>query len=195
MGERLFGGFTMEDKKITEMFLQRKENAVELLLEKYGQLFKSLAYNVLGSLEDAEECVNDACLEIWNAIPPANPETLVAFSCKIVRRVAINRLRFNLRQKRNSDITFPIGELEECLCVSDETSKLVESDNLHSIINDFLRELDEESRALFVRRYFFFDGVSELSKRFRISENRISVRLHRLRKKLALRLNEEGIYE
>ncbi len=185
----------MEDKKITEMFLQRKENAVELLLEKYGRLFKSLAYNVLGNDEDAEECVNDACLEIWNAIPPANPELLISFSCKIVRRVAINRLRFNLRQKRNSDMTFPLDEIGECVSVSDKVAEMIESDSLHEIINDFLRDLDEESRALFVRRYFFFDGVSELSKRFGMSENKISVRLHRLRKNLASKLNEEGIYE
>jgi RNA polymerase sigma-70 factor (ECF subfamily) len=72
----------MEDKKITEMFLNREEKAISELLEKYGRLFRNLAYNLVGNEEDAEECVNDACMEIWNAIPPANPDILLAFCCR-----------------------------------------------------------------------------------------------------------------
>ncbi len=195
MVERLFGGFTMEDKKITEMFKERKEEAVGELILKYGKLFKSLARNVLGNDEDAEECVNDACMEIWNAIPPASPEHLMPFSCKIVRRVAINRLRFNLRQKRNADNTVLLSELSECISVEDGVSEIIESKRLQSVLNEFLCELDNESKALFVRRYFFFENISDLSKLFGMSENKISVRLHRIRKKLSNRLKEEGIYE
>jgi len=185
----------MEDKRITEMFLQRKENAVDELLLKYGQLFKSIARNVLGNDEDAEECVNDSCMEIWNAIPPAVPERLMPFACKIVRRVSINRLRFNLRQKRNDDNTVFLSELSECIAVDDGIYEIIELKRLQCVLNQFLNEIDNESKALFVRRYFFFENISELSERFGMSENKISVKLHRIRKKLAVRLKEEGIYE
>ena len=195
IGERLFGGFTMEDKRITEMFFDKNENAIKELEKKYGQLLKTLARNVLGNTEDAEECVNDCLLEIWNSIPPNNPEYLMAYSCKIVRRIAINKLKYNLRQKRDVDKSFPIEEMSDYLAVSGEEEYFIESENLHGIINDFIKELDEESRALFVRRYFFFESVSSLSERFGISENKISVRLHRARKKLAEILKREGIYE
>lgn len=185
----------MEDKKITEMFFNREETAISELLEKYGRLFKNLSLNIVGNEEDAEECVNDACVELWGAIPPAKPEVLLSFACKIVRRVSINRLRFNLSQKRNTDKTLPLDDFSEFLSVSNSTDELVDSNHLHSVINDFLRSIDDESRALFVKRYFFFESVTVLSKHFGISENKISVRLHRIKKKLYLRLKEEGIYE
>ena len=195
MVERLFGGFTMEDKKITEMFLNREESAISELTKKYGRLFRNLAFNVVGNEEDAEECVNDSCMEIWNAIPPANPDILLAFACKIVRRVSINRLRFNIRQKRNCDMTVPIEELSECLSGTDEMEHLVNSTHFKEVINVFLHSLDEDSRNLFVKRYFFFESLESLAEHFGVSENKISVRLHRIRKKLALKLKEEGIYE
>lgn len=185
----------MEDKRITELFLERKNNAVDELLNKYGKLFKNIALNVLNNELDAEECVNDACMEIWNAIPPSNPEYLMAFSCKIVRRVSINRLKHNLRQKRNSDDTLHISELLECIPTIDATTDYVDSSHLHTVINDFLRSVDEESRVLFVRRYFFLESVAFLAEKFDMSENAISVKLHRTRKKLLSRLKREGIYE
>ncbi len=185
----------MEDKKITEMFLNKDEKAVTLLLEKYGRLFKKIAFNIVGNEEDAEECVNDTCLEVWNAIPPTKPDILLSFSVKVLRRVSINRLRYNLREKRNSDLTIPIDELSECLSTSDVTAEFLESTHLRTIINDFLRSIDEESRNLFVKRYFFFESIKDLSEHFGISENKVSVRLHRVRNKLSLRLKEEGYYE
>lgn len=185
----------MEDKKITEMFFNKEENAIKELLEKYGRLFKKLSFNILGNEEDAEECVNDSCLEIWNAIPPAYPDSLLAFACKIVRRVSINRLKYNLSQKRNSDLTFAFDELSECLSLPDVTAEFVDSQHLRNAINDFLHSLDEESKSLFVKRYFFFESISALSDYFHISENKVSVKLHRIRKKLSVKLKEEGIYE
>ncbi len=185
----------MEDVRITEMFHSRCENAVDELLKKYGRLLKSVAINVLRNEEDAEECVNDACLAIWNAIPPAKPESLMAFSCKIVRRTAINRLRFNTRQKRDADSTLPLGELEECISITDGVAEHINSEHLNRVLNDFVSHLSGGDKAIFVRRYFLLESVNEIAERFGISENRLSVKLHRLRKKLAVKLKEEGVYE
>ncbi len=185
----------MEDKKITEMIFNREDKAITLLLEKYGRLFKNLSLNIVGNNEDAEECVNDACLETWDAIPPAKPDILLSFVCKIVRRVSINRLKYNLREKRSSDKTIPIEELSECLCTSDVTAEYLESKHLRTVINDYLRSIDEDSRNLFVKRYFFFESVKALSEHFGVSENNISVKLYRIRKELSDRLKEEGYHE
>ena len=185
----------MEDKKITELFHNRAENAIDELMKKYGRLFKTLAMNILSNEEDAEECVNDACFEVWNAIPPANPDYLLSFSCKIVRRIAINRFRHNTRQKRNNDKTLPLEEFGEIFSNGDDMSKYVDSSHLHNVINDFLKNLDNESKAMFVRRYFFFESISDIAEVLGISENKISVRLYRIRKKLAEKLREEGVYE
>ena len=153
---------------------------------------KTLARNVLGNDEDAEECVNDCLLEVWNSIPPNNPDYLRAYSCKIVRRRAINKLRYNLRQKRDCDKVYPLEELSGCIAVSGGQENFIESENFHGIINGFINSLDDETKALFVRRYFFFESVKSLSERFGISENKISVKLYRARNKLAEILKTEG---
>ncbi len=185
----------MEDSRITKLFKNRDEKAISELSKEYGRLMKNLALKVTGSDEDAEECVNDALLEIWNLIPPAEPSSLMAFSCKIVRRIAINKLKYNLRQKRSANVTLPFDELSECISCGDSVSNQIEKEHFRIVLNDFLRSLDEETRALFISRYFYLESIKDLSERFGTSENKLSVKLHRVRIKLAAALKKEGIYE
>lgn len=76
----------MEDAQIIELFFARSEDAISELDKKYGKLCHKLADNILASAQDAEECVNDAYLSTWNAIPPQRPESLPAFVGTLVRR-------------------------------------------------------------------------------------------------------------
>ena len=63
----------MDDEQIIELFWQRSEDAITALDAKYGRLCHALSYQLTNNQQDAEECVNDAYLGIWNAIPPAAP--------------------------------------------------------------------------------------------------------------------------
>ena len=49
----------MEDEKIIELYFERNENAIKETAEKYGRMIYSIAYNMLKSKEDSEECEND----------------------------------------------------------------------------------------------------------------------------------------
>ena len=90
----------MEDKRIVELFWQRSDDAVAETQRVYGKRLTAQALRILGSAQDAEECVNDALLRAWNAIPPHRPEALGAFLAKIVRGLAIDRLRAREADKR-----------------------------------------------------------------------------------------------
>ena len=82
----------MEDAQIIELFFVRSEDAISELDKKYGKLCYKLADNILASAQDAEECVNDAYLSTWNAIPPQRPDRfrrLSARSSAAVRSRAI----------------------------------------------------------------------------------------------------------
>ena len=92
----------MEDAQIIELFFARSEDAISELDKKYGKLCHKLADNILASAQDAEECVNDAYLSTWHAIPPQRPESLPAFVGTLVRRCSITRYRANTAMKRNS---------------------------------------------------------------------------------------------
>ncbi|MBD5082051.1 MAG: hypothetical protein HDT44_09865 [Ruminococcaceae bacterium] len=102
----------MDDMEITELFLQRKESAIKELSQKYGSYCKTVASNILKNPNDTEECLNDAYLAVWNSIPPQKPNSLGAYTAKIVRNKALDRVQRNSAQKRGGgEETLPIEEL------------------------------------------------------------------------------------
>ena len=84
----------MEDEKIIEMFFERSEQSIRELDIKYGKVCRKLSYNIVNSRQDAEECVNGTYLGAWNAIPPAKPDPLLTYICKIVRNSSCTAIGF-----------------------------------------------------------------------------------------------------
>ena len=184
----------MDDVKIVELLFDRNDTALKEISDKYCRLYKSIIRGVLGDECDVEECSNDLLLAVWNTIPPNKPENLCAYICKIARRIGIDRLRHNTRQKRSTEYTLSLSELNDCLpskSTLDDTEP--DSEKITLTLTEFLKNLDRESRILFVRRYLYLESISELSKRFQLEENRISVKLYRARKKLKKILVKEDI--
>lgn len=73
-----------------------------------------------------------------------------------------------------------------------DVEELYEEKELAVLISLFLDRLDRKSRLLFVRRYYFSDSTAKLADMFSISENNVSVKLHRIRDKLKKYLKKEG---
>ena len=59
----------MTDRAILELLNRRDEKGLTAVQEQYSGYCYTVAYNILGSREDAEECVNDMLIRLWNAIP------------------------------------------------------------------------------------------------------------------------------
>ena len=72
----------INDEKIIEMFFERSEQGIQELDIKYGKTCLKISHNILNNHQDAEECVNDAYLGTWNAIPPQRPNPLLTFLCR-----------------------------------------------------------------------------------------------------------------
>ena len=180
----------MKDTEIIELYWRHSERAIAESDAKYGAYCKKIAENILGSPEDAAECVNDTWLRAWNAIPPERPESLKMFLAKIVRNLAVDRVRKNAAQKRGG------GELEELLeefsgCVPDVQVQL-EAQELQECINRFVRTLPRREGDLLIRRYFFAERLGDIAARYHMTPNAVSVSLNRTRKKLAAYLKKEG---
>lgn len=184
----------MEDAKIIDLFFSRSELAIKELDSKYGATFHKLARGILNNRQDAEECVNDAYLGTWNAIPPHRPNPLVAFVCKIVRNYSIMRYRANTAKKRNSTCDVALEELENCLSSSGTVEEILEAKDLVGIIEHFLEGLPQENRIIFMRRYWFSDSYGDIAARVGITETNVSVRLSRIRKQLSEYLAERGVF-
>ena len=187
----------MEDSKIIEMLFARDEQALSSLSQKYSRLYLSMIREILSDESDINECANDCLLAVWNSIPPNRPNNLPAYLCKIARRISINKLRYNKRQKRSESYTLVLSELDDCIPACDGTNELSEgevSEHFKNVLEDFVSSLDARTRILFVRRYMFFESVSNLAKRFEMSENSVSVKLFRAKKELKKILEKEGFY-
>ncbi len=183
----------MNDEKIIALFFERSEQAIKELDSKYGEKLYSLSFKILNNRLDAEECVNDSYLGVWNAIPPAKPKLLLAFVCKIVRNISLNRYEQKSAAKRNCFYDVAIGELEDCLASSSTVEQEIEDRELTEIIEAFLDSLSNENRVIFLRRYWFSDAYSDIAKRVGLSEKNISVRLTRMRKDLRKYLMEREV--
>ena len=184
----------MDDNTIIELFFARSEQAIRELDSQYGRTFHKLSYNILNSRQDAEECVNDAYLGTWNAIPPARPSPLLAFVCKIVRNLSLMRYHADRAAKRGGgSYTAALEELEDCLASPRTVEGDLEEQELVHVIEDFLETLSAENRVIFMRRYWFSDSCGEIAARTGLSEKNVSVRLTRIRKQLRYYLEEREV--
>ena len=183
----------MEDNKIVDLFLARDEVAINRTSEKYGRKLRSLAYSVCKEMTTAEECENDTYLKAWNTIPPHIPKTyLFSFLAKITRCIAIDRVKEKTRQKRNIQLLELTQEIEESMPNLCNVEAVFDGVTLGETISIFLRSLNEEKRCIFMRRYWFMDSISTISKRYSISESKVKSVLFRTRKALYDYLIEEG---
>jgi len=184
----------MDDQMILDLYFDRRESALDETKLKYGKRLYLTAMNILHSNEDAEECVNDALLKAWELIPPTRPESLGAYLAKIARNIAINKWEANNALKRGGgEMTLLLSELEDSLPASGTTEDTFETAIVTDAINSFLNTLESATRTVFVLRYFHGDSISEISSKFKVSESKIKSVLFRLRKRLKVFLEKEGV--
>lgn len=183
----------MEDEMIIHLFMERSERAISELSQKYGKLCKMLANNILKNEQDVEECVNDAYFVLWNHIPPEKPNPLSAYLCRITRNLSLKRYHANVAQKRNSFYDVILEEVEECLQSNERVEDEILAQELANQVNVFLGTLKALDRIIFIQRYWFCDSISEIAKRHGVSNNYITVHLHRTRGKLKKYLEMEGL--
>lgn len=65
-------------------------------------------------------------------------------------------------------------------------------EELKRAISDFLRKQPLRERNVFLRRYFYFEGVEEIAQRYHLTEANVFQILSRMRRKLKKHLTKEG---
>ncbi len=177
----------MNDQDIIDLYFARNEQAIAETEKSYGKVCMQVSLNILESRPDAEECVNDTYLKTWNSIPPTKPSSLCAFVCRITRNLSLNRLRDLRREKRNRELTLSLDELEACIPAAVE-----DAEQLATLLNGFLEELDETNRVLFMGRYWYSYAIGDLAAQMGLTEKAVYMRLHKTRERLRAYLGERG---
>ena len=183
----------MNDNEIVELYLSRNEEAINQTAQKYGSRLRNIANSILNDRETAKECENDAYHETWELIPPHEPRNyLFAFVGRIVRHIALNVCKKNSRQKRYAMYCELTQEMEQCIPSKNNVEEAFAADELVLSINAFLATCPEDQRNIFVRRYWYFDTIAEISKKYGYSQSKVKTALFRMREGLKQHLEKEG---
>lgn len=183
----------MDDRGILRLFAERDERAIAAADAQYGRGCFRIALQLLGSREDAEEAVNDMWLQVWNAIPPAQPNNLFAYLSAAVRNCALDRMASKNAAKRgHGEAPAALDELAECIPARENLEETLDARMLQTAIEQFLDGLSANARTVFVERYTRLTPVAEIAEKYGISESTVKVTLLRVRKKLKHKLQKEG---
>ena len=182
------------DSDLIEMFESREEQAIAQTQTRYGGFCYSIAYRILGSAQDSEECVNDAMLHLWNAIPPAKPRSFRAFLITLTRRLALDMQEHRQAAKRGGAGTeTSLEALPGVLPAADDTALAAEQRMQKEALGRFLGDLPQETRIIFIEHYWMMLSVREIAAEHQMGVSAVKMTLLRTRKKLEVFLREEDL--
>lgn len=164
---------------------ERKEKALEYVIDKYGWIIKSIVKKHLYNLEHyQDECINDILLAIWNNIErfDENKGTFQNWVAGISRFKAIDYKRKYLKT-----LTFEnIDTLE--LASKDNVFNAVTKKEINADLDELLNYLKPEDKAIFLKLYIEEEDINQVSNETGLKKEVIYNRLSRGKKKLKKRL-------
>ena len=187
----------MEDERILDLYFARDQEAIRETDIKYGGYCRGISFRILGSHNDADECVNDTWLQTWNAVPPQRPRYFQAYLGRIARNLSLDRWEYLRAKKRGGgQVEVLLSELEGCLPDSLATPEQMLSEReIGTVVSRWLASQPKKNRVAFVRRYWYADSLAETARRIGCSEMAVKSLLHRMRGSLRTYLEKEGILE
>ena len=163
-----------------------EKDTFEFIYTKYKHLMLKRAYAILRDFSMAEDAVSEACIRIFKNIRKIDdPESngSIAFVMMIVKNTSLTLLK--------SSRKYYAAELDKDM----EDSYNLESDIISKMSSEeiykTLGALDEESRNIFLYKYAYDLSHKEIASIMGMTENNVTVKLHRCRKKLASLLSRD----
>ena len=185
----------MRDEEIISLYFERNEQAIRETISAYGSYCRKIAGNILENEADVEVVLSDTWLRTWNAIPPQKPQYLRLFLGTVTRNLAFSRYRANTALCRGSgEIPLALEELSECVGRDTDPERKLEARELGSAVTNFLKTESQNSRVIFLRRYYYLESSREIARCLGTSDSNVRLQLSRTRKKLKAYLKKEGYF-
>ena len=184
----------MTDDEIIDLYFARAETAITETDKKYGSYCRSITFNILGSKEDSEECVNDTYLKLWNVIPPKRPARFAVFIAATARNISLNLRRgINAAKRGGRSFSDAYDEISELVPAKESVESLMDEKELIRLLNGFISGLGNEKQLIFMKRYWHFMPIADIAGELNVSEEKVRTTLFRTREKLKKYLRKEGI--
>jgi len=179
-----------DDKKLVRAIVERKQEAVAELYDRFSSLLMALAYRVLGNAQDAEEILQETFLQVWNQAARYDPSrsSVSTWLVLITRSRAIDRLRN--RQVQQRTVTAAQQETP-----TSHTSPTGVGDVLlqerQKRLGEVMSELPSEQRQVLELAFYSGSTQSEIAEQTGIPLGTVKTRTLLAMKKLRAALREE----
>lgn len=183
----------MDDGKLLTLLNQRNELALEAVSYEYGGLCRSILSNILKDTRDIEECLNSVYMRVWSSIPPAQPRDLKAYIAKTARNEALMRLRSNSRSPIEEELKEELISFMPRADSYRHAESELAANELAEAISRFLHGQSPQKRAVFMRRYWYFDSINDIAAKYGMSRSKVTSMLFRLRNELKTALEREEL--
>ena len=183
-----------DDEHLIRLLHQRDEQALKIIKEQYGSFCFQVAYRMTGNKEDAEECVNDMLMGVWNSVPPNNPSHLLAYLAGLVRKTAMQKYEKAHRQKRGgTQFSVALEEIAEILPAPEQVEKEIEQKEMTAALTAWLQTLPPDTKRIFIARYYMADSMNTIAEQHDLTVGAVKMKLLRIRQQLREYLEKEGL--
>lgn len=169
----------MQDKEIIQYYLKRDERGIAEMQNTYGEKLIRIAENLLPK-EDAEECVSDVYLSMWNHIPPDEPGHLLAYAVTILRNLARNRQKASNAGRRKMELVELTDAFSDMISDPSADTEGEAILRVSDTLNRFLKRQNQKKRDIFVLYYWYGKSIEDIAARYAMSYDGVKKLLYRM---------------
>ena len=179
----------MRDEIILRKMRTADPEGLEMLMNRYIPYVSTICWNILRNgmtKADAEEVVSDVFLAAWEQAASIKPAKVKAWLGAVARNKAKNKLR-----QMNCELPLE----EDILDIPDEHTPVTEAERAEerALVRRSIDYLGEPDREIFLRHYYYYQTVSEISQEMNLNESTIKTKLRRGRSRLRTILLRWGV--
>lgn len=176
----------MPDSEIIQLILEEDEQGLTELLKRYEPLIRYVINPILKNPEDAEECLSDVILRVWEKIRlyDSSCGSFKGWLTAVSRNTALN-YTVRSRQKYYSEEITADSQAEDPT-PEEEILRRERQQRLEKIIDNLI----PAEKILFYRKYYYMQSISQIAAEVGMSERSVEGRLYRLKQKLKKQFKE-----
>ena len=180
----------MNEAKALALLKQGEEGALEWFIDKYSAYVGTVVSNFLKedmTYADIEEVTADVFVTLWKSAQKLYPLNLKGYLSRVARSLSMQKLR----ERVNS---LP---LDEDIIIIDDDSPFdgLAQEEQDNIVRQAVLAMPMPEREIFLRFYYYNQGVSVISEQMGINLSTVKTKLRRGRESLRQHLNQIYISE
>ena len=173
-----------DDDRLVELALDGDSRAFEILMEKHESKMYAVALRMCKNREDAQDCLQDAMLRIYKALPTFKGQSSFStWAYRITMNTCLDDLRRKkVRQAQSLDQMLDIGwaPVDE----NNTAERHLENNELKRNLSRAIQSLPEEMRAAVVLRDIQGFSYEEIANVLSTNVGTVKSRISRGREKL-----------